>query len=157
MQKLSRFSTTLASLGTLLSSALNFFFLKRWYLPTSLHGVTTQKNNIVILTIVRISKFICVLISKKLSAWTYYMEPNSCSRFLCVWPVLWGSIDKHQYCLKVWSASRSCRFTSHNETPVLIALHKLCKLCSCIIFCVISTPYVPGNVSWNYLRNSWQP
>jgi hypothetical protein len=28
---------------------------KRWYLPTSLHGVTTQKNNIVILAAVRTS------------------------------------------------------------------------------------------------------
>jgi hypothetical protein len=28
---------------------------KRWYVPTSLHGVTTHKNNIVILTAVRTS------------------------------------------------------------------------------------------------------
>jgi hypothetical protein len=30
---------------------------KRWYLPTRLHGVTTQNNNIVIFTTVRISNF----------------------------------------------------------------------------------------------------
>jgi hypothetical protein len=35
-----------------------YISLKRWYLPTSLHGVITQKNIIVILTAVRTSNLI---------------------------------------------------------------------------------------------------
>jgi hypothetical protein len=50
--------------------------LKHWYLPTSLHGVTTQNNNTVIFTAVKASNFIHYYII--INGWVLFLVlPNS--------------------------------------------------------------------------------